>query len=93
MKKIILITLCALALMLSCPLMNVSAAGENSGVASSTAVQSEQTDEDSSKGRDIAVFLIIFTIAMGTTAIIVARPKLKKLREVRSESDNTNQKD
>lgn len=93
MKKIILITLCALALMLSCPMMTFSAAGENSGVASSTAVQSEQTDEDSSKGRDIAVFLIIFTIAMGTTAIIVARPKLKKLHEVRSESDNTNQKD
>ena len=92
MKKIILMMLCALTLMLSCPMTTVSAAGENSGV-TTTSAQSEQADENSSRGRDIAVFLIIFTVAMGTTAFIVARPKLKKLREVRSESDNTNQTD
>lgn len=43
----------------------------------------QETEEDGhSKNAKIAGFLIIFTVAMGITAFIVVRPKLKVLKEV-----------
>ncbi len=84
MKKIISAFLCAVMLLLCCP-VGAYAAGD---VPMETTVsQSQESDQkEFSKGAKIAGFLVIFTISMGVTAFIIVRPKLKMLKEAREKN-------
>ena len=59
---------------------------ETTGV--SEHIQQDKEDSTPSRGVKIAGFLVIFTVAMGTTAFIVVKPKLKKLKTTKKKQQN-----
>lgn len=83
MKYKITVLICALFICLCSVTTPLSLAAEP---ATEIAQTQHKAEESTSKGAKIAGFLIIFTAAMGTTAFIVARPKLKKLKEIKKQS-------
>ncbi|MBQ8688025.1 MAG: hypothetical protein IJ512_05700 [Ruminococcus sp.] len=79
MKGKIYALLCCMMLMLSCP---TGAASAETTTPVQEIVQ-ETEEEEPSKAMKIVQFLAIFTVAMGVTAYIVVRPKLKLLKEAK----------
>ncbi len=64
----------------------IQAAAETSTVTTISETMDNDTAEDEqelSKTMRIVQFLVIFTIAMGTTAYLVVRPKLKLLKDMK----------
>ncbi|MCD8219565.1 MAG: hypothetical protein LUC50_04245 [Ruminococcus sp.] len=49
----------------------------------------ESTSGGWTKGKKIAGFLVLFTIACGGTAYLVMRPSLKKLKETKQQTQET----
>ncbi len=84
MKKFITPFLCAVMLLLCCP---VGAHAAGSAPVETTVSQSQESDQkELSKGAKIAGFLVIFTISMGMTAFIIVRPKLKMLKDAKEKN-------
>ncbi len=76
-----LIFICLFCLCSGLQLSAVSAA-EDTAVSETVESVQDETEDGTPRGVKIAGFLVIFTAAMGTTAFIAARPKLKMLREM-----------
>lgn len=88
MKRRILALICSLFMLICCSMVSISVSAE-SAVETTTEVSDNvhETDSSPSRGVKIAGFLVIFTVAMGATAFIVARPKFKKLKEAKNNKD------
>lgn len=82
MRHKITVFICALFMCLCSVTIPLSVAAEP---VTEIAETQHKAEESTSKGAKIAGFLIIFTAAMGSTAFIVARPKLKKLKEIKKQ--------
>ncbi len=85
MKRLVCMLLCGLVLASAPMAAAVESISEATTVSASE--ESEHEDKEISKGAKIAGFLGIFTVSMGVTAYIIIRPKLKRLKEIRK---NTN---
>lgn len=88
MKNKIAALLCGMLLLFCCPAFFAST--ETTAAPAAEIVQEAETDDsgnnEPSKTMKIVQFLVIFTVAMGVTAYIVVRPKLKLLKEVQAKS-------
>ncbi len=82
MKRRIVGLICACILCLYNMIALPVFAEEEPAVTESIEAIQETKEDGHSKNVKIAGFLIIFTVAMGITAFIVVRPKLKMLKEV-----------
>lgn len=88
MKQWILVLFCSLFMIICSAMISISASAEP--VAETTEfsehIQEQVKDSSPSRGVKIAGFLVIFTVAMGTTAFIVVKPKLKKLKATKNDN-------
>lgn len=86
MKQRILVLICSVFMLIGSAVTSISAyaepMAETTGV--SEHIQQDKEDSTPSRGVKIAGFLVIFTVAMGTTAFIVVKPKLKKLKTTKN---------
>lgn len=71
--------LLGLMLIFCCPVISIAA----ETTIPATEIVQETEDNEPSKTMKIVQFLVIFTVAMGVTAYIVVRPKLKLLKELK----------
>ena len=88
MKRRIAGIICVLFLYL-CSMTALPVSADETTAATETieTVQNENEEEGYSKGVKIAGFLGIFTVAMGVTAFIVVKPKLKMLKEIKNKTE------
>lgn len=86
MKRRILVLICSLFMLIGSAAISIGASAEPVAETTEVSEHIQQDKEDStpSRGVKIAGFLVIFTVAMGTTAFIVVKPKLKKLKTTKN---------
>ncbi len=84
MKRRILAALLGIMLIFCIPV--IPGASETTDVSTTEAVQQTEEEKEPSKTVRIVEFLAIFTVAMGVTAYIVVRPKLKVLKKAQEKT-------
>lgn len=84
MKQRILVLICSLFMLIGSAVTSISAYAEPMAETTEVSEHVQETDSSPSRGVKIAGFLVIFTVAMGTTAFIVVKPKLKKLKTTKN---------
>ncbi len=87
MKRRILVLICSLFMLIGSAVTSISAYAEPMAETTEVSEHVQETDSSPSRGVKIAGFLVIFTVAMGTTAFIVVKPKLKKLKTTKNNKD------
>ncbi|MBQ8514679.1 MAG: hypothetical protein IJ496_04715 [Ruminococcus sp.] len=88
MKNKIAALLCGMLLLFCGPAVPASAGTTTAIPAAEIVQEAEETEtgNEPSKTVKIVQFLVIFTVAMGVTAYIVVRPKLKLLKDAQAEA-------
>lgn len=84
MKRRILVLICSLFMLIGSAAISIGASAEPVAETTEVSEHVQETDSSPSRGVKIAGFLVIFTVAMGTTAFIVVKPKLKKLKTTKN---------